>query len=64
LDTVLRKDKPQEFKTGLLLPAPSLDLGILNKYESFKGSKVKALKWLRKVTDSYPNLFYHWGLDY
>lgn len=37
---------------------------ILNKYKSFKGSKVKAVKWLRRVTASYPNLFYHWELGY
>ena len=37
---------------------------ILNKYKRFKGSKVKAAKWLRHVTVSYPNLFYHWGLGY
>lgn len=37
---------------------------ILNKYKSFKGSKVKAIKWLRQVTVSYPNLFYHWELRY
>ena len=27
---------------------------ILNKYKSFKGSKVRAVKWLRRVTNSYP----------
>jgi len=37
---------------------------ILNKYKSFKGSKVKAVKWLRRITNSYPNLFYHWELGY
>jgi len=37
---------------------------ILNKYKRFKGSKVKAVKWLRQVTTSYPNLFYHWQLGY
>lgn len=37
---------------------------ILNKYKSFKGSKVKAVKWLRRVTHSYPNLFYHWSAGY
>ena len=37
---------------------------ILNKYKSFKGSKVKAVKWLRSVMASYPNLFYHWELGY
>jgi len=37
---------------------------ILNKYKSFKGSKIKAVKWLRSITKSYPNLFYHWELGY
>ncbi|SHG40403.1 group II intron reverse transcriptase/maturase [Salegentibacter echinorum] len=37
---------------------------ILNKYKSFKGSKVKAAKWLRQITRGYPNLFYHWELGY
>jgi len=37
---------------------------ILNKYKSFKGSKVKAIAWLRTVGNSYPNLFYHWELGY
>jgi RNA-directed DNA polymerase len=37
---------------------------ILNKYKSFKGSKVKAIAWLRAVGKSYPNLFYHWELGY
>jgi group II intron reverse transcriptase/maturase len=37
---------------------------ILNKYKSFKGSKVKAIQWLRRITKSYPNLFYHWELGY
>jgi len=37
---------------------------ILNKYKSFNGSKVKAIKWLRQVTKSYPGLFYHWELGY
>ena len=37
---------------------------ILNKYKGFKGSKVKAVKWLRRVTRLYPNLFYHWELGY
>lgn len=35
---------------------------ILNKYKRFKGSKVKAVAWLRRLTNSYPNLFYHWSL--
>ena len=37
---------------------------ILNKYKRFKGSKIKAVKWLRFITVHYPNLFYHWGLGY
>jgi group II intron reverse transcriptase/maturase len=37
---------------------------ILNKYKSFKGSKTKAVKWLRFITKSYPSLFYHWELGY
>lgn len=37
---------------------------ILNKYKRFKGSKVKAVKWLRQMTCVYPNLFYHWALGY
>jgi len=37
---------------------------VLNKYKRFKGSKVKAVRWLRWVYKSYPNLFYHWALGY
>lgn len=37
---------------------------ILNKYKGFKRSRVLAVKWLRRVTVSYPNLFYHWALGY
>ena len=37
---------------------------VLNKYKGFKGSKIKAVKWLRFITKSYPNLFYHWELGY
>jgi len=37
---------------------------ILNKYKRFKRSKVKAVRWLRWVCKSYPNLFYHWVLGY
>jgi len=37
---------------------------ILNKYKSFKRSKVKAAQWLRRICNSYPNLFYHWTLGY
>jgi len=37
---------------------------VLNKYKSFRGSKVKAIAWLRTIGKSYPNLFYHWELGY
>lgn len=37
---------------------------ILNKYKRFKRSRVLAIKWLRRVTNQYPNLFYHWALGY
>ena len=37
---------------------------VLKKYKSFKGSKVKAIAWLRAIGNSYPNLFYHWELGY
>ena len=37
---------------------------VLNKYKSFKGSKIKAAGWLKRVAKSYPNLFYHWGLGF
>ena len=37
---------------------------ILNKYKRFKRSKVKAVKWLSWVCNSFPNLFYHWTLGY
>jgi len=37
---------------------------IINKYKRFKRSKVKAVRWLRRVCNSYPNLFYHWTLGY
>jgi group II intron reverse transcriptase/maturase len=36
----------------------------MNKYKRFKRSKVKAVKWLRRVFNSFPNLFYHWTLGY
>jgi RNA-directed DNA polymerase len=35
---------------------------ILNKYMGFKASKVKAVKWLRQITEAYPNLFCHWEI--
>ena len=37
---------------------------ITNKYKRFKGSKIKAVKWLKEIVKSYPNLFYHWELGY
>ncbi|MUP40026.1 hypothetical protein GNY23_19635 [Labilibaculum sp. 44] len=37
---------------------------ILNKYKGFKRSKVKAARWLRRICNCYPNLFYHWTLGY
>ena len=37
---------------------------ILNKYKRFKNSRVRAVKWLRRITAHYPHLFYHWSLGY
>jgi RNA-directed DNA polymerase len=37
---------------------------ILNKYKRFKRSRIKAIKWLKSITKSYPNMFYHWQLGY
>lgn len=37
---------------------------ILNKYKRFKRSRVLAVKWLRRITRDYPNMFYHWELGY
>lgn len=37
---------------------------LLNKYKRFKRSRVLAVKWLRQITKSYPNMFYHWALGY
>ena len=37
---------------------------ILNRYKRFKRSRVLAVKWLRRITRDYPNLFYHWALGY
>ena len=37
---------------------------VLNKYKRFKRSRVKAVNWLKRVTESYPSLFYHWHLGY
>ena len=36
----------------------------LNRYKRFRGSKRRALKWLRDVCKSQPNLFAHWGLGF
>lgn len=35
-----------------------------NRYKRFKGSRVKAGKWVRGLSKSYPNLFYHWKYPY
>ncbi len=37
---------------------------ILKKYKRFKNSRKRAVKWLRRITNDYPNLFYHWTLGY
>jgi len=37
---------------------------ILNKYKRFKGSKIKAIKWLEFITKSCPNMLYHWDLGF
>jgi hypothetical protein len=37
---------------------------ILNRYKRFKRSRVLAVKWLRRITKDYPNMFYHWALGY
>jgi len=37
---------------------------ILNKYKRFKRSKARAVQWLRRTCNCYPNLFYHWTLGY
>ena len=34
------------------------------RYKRFKGSRVKAANFLRRLARSYPNLFYHWTLGY
>ncbi len=36
----------------------------VNRYKRFKGSKVKAGKWIRRLAESYPHLFYHWEYPY
>jgi len=37
---------------------------ILKKYKRFKNSRKRAVRWLRRITNDYPNLFYHWTLGY
>ena len=37
---------------------------ILNTYKRFKRSRILAIKWLRRITIDYPNMFYHWALGY
>jgi RNA-directed DNA polymerase len=37
---------------------------IMKRYKGLKGSRVLAVKWLRKMTIAYLDLFYHWGLYY
>ena len=37
---------------------------ILKKYKRFKNSRKRAVTWLRRITNDYPNLFYHWSLGY
>jgi RNA-directed DNA polymerase len=37
---------------------------LVKKFKSFKGSKVRAIAWLRVIESSYPNLFYHWEMGY
>lgn len=37
---------------------------IVKKFKGFKGSKVKAIAWLRAIEHSYPSLFYHWEMGY
>ena len=34
----------------------------LNRYKRFKGSFAKAYKWLEKMKQSYPTMFYHWTI--
>jgi len=36
----------------------------LKRYKRFKGSRVLAVRWLRKMTAAFPNLFYNWSLGY
>ncbi len=37
---------------------------ILNKYKRFKRSRILAVKWLKRITRDYLNMFYHWELGY
>ena len=37
---------------------------ILKKYKRFKSSRKRAVAWLRRIANDYPNLFYHWTLGY
>jgi len=34
------------------------------RYKRFKGSRIKAANFLKRIARSYPNLFYHWTLGY
>ena len=36
----------------------------MRRYKGFKGSRIKAANYLKRVARSYPNLFYHWSLGY
>ncbi len=36
----------------------------VNRYKHFKRSRVKAGKWIRRLSISYPGLFFHWKLSY
>lgn len=36
----------------------------INRYKRFKGSRVRAGKWLRNLANSHPDLFYHWKYPY
>jgi len=37
---------------------------VLNKYKRFGKSYSKAYRWLHKIRDSFPNLFYHWSIGF
>lgn len=34
------------------------------RFKRFKSSKLKARKWLIKISSDFPNLFYHWQLGF